>query len=287
MGDDKKTPAKTDKKRVLQAKVTAKAPAVKGKVAVKAKVPAVKGKVAVKAKVPAVKGKLGIKIGAKAPKAKVSIKPKVKVHLKAKLPSMKVKLHVKAASFKWKASADFENKVAPSEFLKGQACRPNFMAAYQMLYNVNYERSETQFYAKKCFFALVRLRGELSCAACDNTKEKFFSDPKKLAIKTDNAADLGYCIAFMNNFNKYRTLIADMMKLAKAMGVTAAQEWAKSNQKFYDNREWAFDEKCTGAAPAPATPAKKDDAKPATPAKKDDAKPAKKDDAKPATPRRT
>merc|ERR1712139_691438 len=275
MGDDKKTPAKTDKKRVLQAKVTAKAPAVKGKVAVKAKVPAVKGKVAVKAKVPAVKGKLGIKIGAKAPKAKVSVKPKVKVHLKAKLPSMKVKLHVKAASFKWKASADFENKVAPSEFLLNTPCRPNFMAAYQILNNVNYERSETQFYAKKCFFALVRLRGELSCAACDNTKEKFFSNPKKLAVKVGDAADLGYCIGFMNNFNKYRTLIADMMKFAREMGVTAAQTWEKDNNNFIQNKDWVFDEKCTGAAPAPATPAKKtDDKKPADAKKTDDKKPA-------------
>merc|ERR1711904_524231 len=104
-------------------------------------------------------------------------------------------------------------------------------------------------------------------------------DPKKLAIKTDNAADLGYCVAYMNNLSKYRVLIGQMYALATAMGVKAEDKWAEVKAFFNSVAYWNFDEKCTGAAPAPATPAKKDDKKLAE--KKDDkkkpAEPAKKD----------
>merc|ERR1712193_125362 len=72
-----------------------------------------------------------------------------------------------------------------------------------------------------------------------------------------------------------------MYALATAMGVKAEDKWAEVKTFFNSVAYWNFDEKCTGAAPAPATPAKKDDKKPAE--KKDDKKPAeKKDDKKPA-----
>merc|ERR1712193_238729 len=101
----------------------------------------------------------------------------------------------------------------------------------------------------------------------------------------------------MNNLSKYRVLIGQMYALATAMGVKAEDKWAEVKAFFNSVAYWNFDEKCTGAAPAPATPAKKDDKKPAT--KKDEKKPAKpakkdrilqapvkKDDKKPEEPKK-
>merc|ERR1719262_714513 len=212
--DDKKPAAPAKKNRLLQALKAKASVKPKAKVSVKAKVPKVKAglKIGGKAKVG---GKL--KIGGKAKaggKVKVGLKvPKVKAGLKiggglkvgGKLRiKHKLKLKVKAKGFQWKANAHFENKVAPKDFLKGQACQASFTAAYQALYNVNHNRKQVQYYGKRCFLALVRLRGELSCAACDNTQEKFFKDSKKLNIKQADVADLGFCVGFMSNFNKYK-----------------------------------------------------------------------------------
>merc|ERR1711988_1611681 len=294
--DDKKTPAadanKTAKKRfrLLQAvkgKATAKPKAkvaVKGKATAKPKAKVtIKGKAKPKAKV-TVKGKatkpkatkkaklhvkMNVKAGAKTPKA-----PKAKVSAKHKI---KIKLSTKSTAFKWQANKHFDNKVAPSEFLKDQECRPAFLTAYQQLYNVNWIRKQTQDYGNKCFVALIKLRGELACAACDNTKSKYFSDPAKLAIKDTDVEDLGYCVALMGHFKKYGDMMRSFLALAwhlgaKDIGNDLRSDWKDTN----------FNETCG----KPATPAKKEDKKPAADTKKpaaDTKKPAadtKKDDTK-------
>merc|ERR1711988_1822203 len=275
--DDKKTPAadanKSAKKRfrLLQAvkgKATAKPKAkvtIKGKAKPKAKVTvkgkATKPKATKKAKLHV---KMGVKADAKAPKAKVSAKHKIKI-----------KLSTKSTGFKWQANKHFDNKVAPSEFLKDQECRPAFLTAYQQLYNVNWIRKQTQDYGNKCFVALIKLRGELACAACDNTKSKYFSDPAKLAIKDTDVEDLGYCVALMGHFKKYGDMMRSFLALAwhlgaKDIGNDLRSDWKDTN----------FNETCG----KPATPAKKEDKKPADTKKDDTKKPAdKKDDTKKPT----
>merc|ERR1711881_410506 len=92
---------------------------------------------------------------------------------------------------------------------------------------------------------------------------KFFKDSKKLNIKQADVADLGFCVGFMSNFNKYKGLLANMLTFAKAVGIknVAAQ---MTSLKMDDKNAWISDDKCAkGAAPA-----KKDDKKPAAPAKK-------------------
>merc|ERR1712151_1417933 len=93
-------------------------------------------------------------------------------------------------------------------------------------------------------------------------------DASKLAIKDSDVAALGNCVAFMQKFNTYKNLLADMLAFAASMKVANVAD----AQKKLDGLKWTFDAKCaSGAAPAPA---KKDDKKPAAPAKKDDKKPA-------------
>merc|ERR1711988_1585642 len=198
--------------------------------------------------------KMGVKADAKAPKAKVSAKHKIKI-----------KLSTKSTGFKWQANKHFDNKVAPSEFLKDQECRPAFEDAYQQLYNVNWIRKITQDYGNKCFVALIKLRGELACAACDNTKSKYFSDPAKLAIKDTDVEDLGYCVALMGHFKKYGDMMRSFLALAwhlgaKDIGNDLRSDWKDTN----------FNETCG----KPATPAKKEDKKPADTKKDDTKKPA-------------
>merc|ERR1712224_59586 len=118
-------------------------------------------------------GKASLKIKGKLPKVNVTTKPKttkkVKIHVKGGVSApkvkashkIKIKLSAKSTGFTWKANKDFDNKVAPSEFLKGQKCQPAFMTAYQQLYNVNWMRKQTQDYGNKCFLALVPLRVKL------------------------------------------------------------------------------------------------------------------------------
>merc|ERR1712118_196141 len=135
--------------------------------------------------------------------AKVSAKHKISIKLKAK-----------AHAFTWKANAEFENKVAPKDFLKGQKCQGDFKYVYQQLYNINWMRKETQFLGKKCFQALVRLRGELGCAVCDNTKQKYFNYPSQFAVKDSDVQDLGYCVALLNHFDQYGSLLVHFMSFA-------------------------------------------------------------------------
>merc|ERR1712072_1330963 len=125
------------------------------------------------------------------------------------------------------------------------------------------------------------MRGELSCAACDNAKEKFFTDASKLALKASDVQNLGFCVQFMAKFNSYKTLLGDMLAFAATMKIDT-----KAAQAKLDALKWSTDANCASGA-TPAAPAKKDDKKPATPAKKDDKKPAapaKKDEKKPAAP---
>merc|ERR1712195_132000 len=206
--------------------------------------------------------------------------------LKVKAPTVKVgghfklggtakaggKVHIKlGGGFKLKAKAGykvisgFENKTSPKLFLKGTTCKASFDKAYTSLYAVNHERKVVQAYGKKCFMALVRIRGELSCAVCDNKMEKFFADPSKMSIKEGDLNHLGVCVQFMAKFNTYKSLLSDMLSFAKSMGIkTDAQEDKLAAINF------AMDTSC--ASEAPAAPAKKDDKKPVTPAKKDDKK---------------
>merc|ERR1712046_122164 len=207
--------------------------------------------------------KMGVKADAKTPKA-----PKAKVSAKHKI---KIKLSTKSTGFKWQANKHFDNKVAPSEFLKDQECRPAFERAYQQLYNINWIRKITQDYGNKCFVALIKLRGELACAACDNTKSKYFSDPAKLAIKDTDVEDLGYCVALMGHFKKYGDMMRSFMHLAWRLGAKDI-----GNDLRSDWKDLNFNETC--GTPAPT--AKKEDKKPAD----DTKKPAdKKDDTKKPT----
>merc|ERR1712166_592501 len=168
----------------------------------------------------------------------------------------------------YKVISGFENKTSPKLFLKGTTCKASFDKAYTSLYAVNHERKVVQAYGKKCFMALVRIRGELSCAVCDNKMEKFFADPSKMSIKEGDLNHLGVCVQFMAKFNTYKSLLSDMLSFAKSMGIkTDAQEDKLAAINF------AMDTSC--ASEAPAAPAKKDDKKPVTPAKKDDKKPDK------------
>merc|ERR1712072_1622065 len=196
---------------------------------------------------------------------------------------LKFKLHgglkIKAKAG-YKIIAGFENKVSPKDFLKGTVCKASFDKAYTALYAVNHERKMVQAYGKQCFLALVRTRGELSCAVCDNTMEKFFKDPSNLVVKENDAKDLGACVQFMAKFNTYKSLLVDMLAFAKSLGSNT-----QKSEDALKGINWDIKTDCAGAAPA--APAKKDDKKPAAPAKKDDKKPAppaKKDDKKPATP---
>merc|ERR1712072_363713 len=268
MGKKPAAPAK--KNRLLQAlKVKAGGKVkggVKAKVGVKVPKVGVKAKIGGKAKVGG-KAKLHVKIGA--PKiaggfsfgAKGGAKGKAKGGLK-----MKVKVHKMKITYKLKAG--YENKVAPKDFLKGTTCRASFEKAYQGVYTVNHDRKLTQFLGKKCFRQVVRMRGELSCAACDNTKEKFFTDASKLALKASDVQNLGFCVQFMAKFNSYKTLLGDMLAFAATMKIDT-----KAAQAKLDALKWSTDANCASGA-TPAAPAKKDGKKPATPAKKDDKKPS-------------
>merc|ERR1711879_1081579 len=138
--------------------------------------------------------------------------------------------------------------------------------------NVNWIRKITQDYGNKCFVALIKLRGELACAACDNTKSKYFSDPAKLAIKDTDVEDLGYCVALMGHFKKYGDMMRSFMTLAWNLGAKDI-----GNDLRSDWKDLNFNDTCG----KPATPAKKEDKKPAD----DTKKPAdtKKDDTKKPT----
>merc|ERR1712160_166049 len=195
---------------------------VGGKASLKVKAPKVKGggkaslKVGGKAKAGG-KGGLKLKAGGKA-----GVKGGLKFGGKAKAGG---KVHIKlGGGFKLKAKAGykvisgFENKTSPKLFLKGTTCKASFDKACTSLYAVNHERKVVQAYGKKCFMALVRIRGELSCAVCDNKMEKFFADPSKMSIKEGDLNHLGVCVQFMAKFNTYKSLLSDMLSFAKSMG---------------------------------------------------------------------
>merc|ERR1712072_1473775 len=257
-----------------------------------------KGKAGAKGKIGlGIKGKTGLKAKLHV-KHKINLKGNFGFHGKAKGKigaGAHFKIKTKKIILKYKIKAGYEGKKSPKEFLLNTSCKASFDKAYQTLYTVNHNRKLTQFLGKKCFRALVRIRGELSCAACDNTKEKFFNDAKKLVIKAEDVNSLGACVDFMAQFTTYKGLLGDMLAFAKVMGTNT-----DAMQKKLDDMKWDVETDCTkGTTPAPV---KKDDKKPAAPAKKDDKKPAppakkerilqapvkkpepKKDDKKPAAP---
>merc|ERR1711881_504359 len=141
------------------------------------------------------KAKGGLKIGGKA-KGGLKIGGKAKGGLK-----IGGKAKVKAT---YKAKAGFDNKVAPKDFLKGTSCRKDFEAAYEMLYGVNHARKVVAKASFGCFKAIAQLRGELSCAVCDNSKSKFLNDPSKLPVQPANLTNLGQCIMMIRYFHTYQ-----------------------------------------------------------------------------------
>jgi hypothetical protein len=151
---------------------------------------------------------------------------------------------------------------------------------------MNHNRKATAQVGLKCFQALVRTRGELSCAVCDNTKEKFFGS-NKLDLKTGTLGEMGYCVHFVQRMTMFNSLIGDMLMYAREVGVDtkAVSEVLKHNFKpgalkcLPNGGNQAADNKNNGFLPPldnnkkPATPAKADPKKPA-PAKADPKKPA-------------
>jgi hypothetical protein len=69
-----------------------------------------------------------------------------------------------------------------------------------------------------CFKALAQIRGELSCAVCDNTKESFFKNPANLYVQPTNLSKLGKCIMFIRYLGEYKKLLNDMLDFAGIMG---------------------------------------------------------------------
>merc|ERR1711935_952456 len=110
--------------------------------------------------------------GVKVPKVKIGLKGKtgLKIHGKT---TKKVTLRLKVKKAGYNKPKGYENAVAPK--------------------------------ALGCFRAIAQLRGELSCAACDNTKESHFKNSKALDVQPVNLNNLGQCIMFIRYFKKYQT----------------------------------------------------------------------------------
>merc|ERR1712048_315020 len=265
--EEKKDEKKADaaKKRILQAlnasagvsggaKVKVAAPKVKAgvKVGGTAKVAAPKVKAGVKvggaakAKVAAPEVKAGIKLGGGA-KAKVAA-PKVKIGVKGGLKAkanvkgglkmgaktshkLNVNVHLKAKAAGYKKPKGYDNAVAPKDFLKGQKCRTQFEAAYAMLYGVNHARKAVAKTAFGCFKAIAQLRGELSCAVCDNSLADKFKNPNVLPIKPEGFKDLGVCINMIRYFHHYQDFLVKMLDFAAAMGKDVTAIKAKLDLK--------------------------------------------------------
>merc|ERR1711881_778187 len=153
------------------------------------------------------------------------------------------KLHIKIGGkakvkVTYKAKAGFDNKVAPKDFLKGTSCRTSFDAAYNMLYAVNHARKAVGKTAFGCFKAIAQLRGELSCAVCDNSKSKFLNDPSKSPVQPANLTNLGQCIMMIRYFHTYQEFLTKMLDLAGVLGkdVTAAKK-ALGDLKIDDTKD--------------------------------------------------
>merc|ERR1711935_554236 len=202
--------------------------------------------------------------GVKVPKVKIGLKGKtgLKIHGKT---TKKVTLRLKVKKAGYNKPKGYENAVAPKDFLKGTTCRASFDAAYNMLYSINHARSAVAAKALGCFRAIAQLRGELSCAACDNTKESHFKNSKALDVQPVNLNNLGQCIMFIRYFKKYQTFLGKMLDFVEVLGKDVkAQKTALMAMKLDDTEgcEKVADKK------ADKKDAKKDD-------KKDDKKDAK------------
>merc|ERR1711988_909016 len=113
---------------------------------------------------------------------------------------------------------------------------------------------------RQCFRAMVRLRGELSCAACDGANDKHFKDVAGLKLDDKSMQKLNSCIEFMNKFNGYKQLLTDMLAMAK--DITGDSKIAEAQKKLAAFH-WKVNEDCFDGKAAPKGSAGKPDAKPA------------------------
>merc|ERR1711862_899796 len=153
-----------------------------------------------------------VKIGIKAPKIGGSLKigGGVKYHAK-------VRIHIKAKAA-YKPPKGYAMHVAPKDYLKGTACQASFGTAYKALYGLNHARKAVATKAFGCFKAIAQMRGELSCAVCDNTKEKYFKDANALNVKPENLKNLASCVMMIRYFQHYQTTLNSMLDFAEKMG---------------------------------------------------------------------
>ena len=173
------------------------------------------------------KSKLKFKFGTKSrghkrSSGKIKIRIGGKTHYRVRHRKTKFKIRIRR---RYVAHKGFENKVAPKDFLNGTRCRANFDTTYKMLYGVNHARKAVAVKSLGCFKALAQLRGELSCAVCDNTKEAFFSNSSSLNVQPGNLAKLGQCIMFIRYLKKYQEFLNQMLDFVGVLGkdVTAAK----------------------------------------------------------------